>query len=156
MGKSKEKPASIRQSVHIDCPIEDAFRIFTEEFAEWWPLASHSVAGEESETCTIEPWAGGLVLERTRSGVEHEWGSVIAWDPPHLVEFTWHPGAPRDDRQTVSVEFCEEGNGTRVTLIHRGWQFAGVASCFMQAGSAPQTLLQGFAVFVAEQMLVAV
>ena len=55
MGKSEGKHTPIRQSVHIDCPIEDAFRLFTEGFAEWWPLSSHSVAGEESESCTIEP-----------------------------------------------------------------------------------------------------
>ncbi len=158
MAKSEEKHAPIRQSVHVDCDIEDAFRLFTEELAAWWPLASNSVAGEESESCTIEPWTGGRVLERTRSGAEHEWGSVIAWDPPRRVEFTWHPGAMPDDRQTVNVEFRVEADGTRVTLTHRGWELAAMTNCSLQAGSARlwQVLLQGFTMFVAEQMLVAV
>lgn len=84
---------------------------------------------------------------------------MIAWDPPGRVESTWHPGGCRDDRQTVNVEFRAESDGTHVTLTHRGWQRAGVASCSLQAGPAPpwQALLQGrYAVFAAEQMLVAV
>ena len=125
----------IRQSVRVDCPIEDAFRLFTEGFAEWWPLASYSMTGEEAESCAIEPWPGGRVFERTRSGEEREWGSVTAWDPPTRLELTW------DRNQTVKVEFQVEADGTRVTVIHTGWRLAGV---------------QAFAAFVSEQMLLAV
>ena len=145
MGKEKETPAPIRQSVHVDCPIEDAFRLFTEGFAEWWPLASCSVSGDEAERCDIEPWVGGKVLERTRSGEEYEWGTVTVWDPPERVEFRSHRDARFDDDQTVTVDFRVEADGTRVTLTHRGWQWAGVATCSSR-----------FARFVAEQMLVAV
>ena len=37
MGNEKETHEPIRQSVHVECPVEDAFRLFTEAFAEWWP-----------------------------------------------------------------------------------------------------------------------
>ena len=130
MAQAKEKHEPIRQSVHVDCPVEDAFRLFTESFGEWWPLASFSTAGEEAESCEIEPWVGGKVLERTRGGEEREWGTVIDWDSPRRLEFTWDPvGTGRSD-QVVEVEFLVEADGTRVTLTHTGWQLAGVASCF--------------------------
>ncbi len=138
MTKAEEKHAPIRQSVHVDCPIEDAFRLFVERIAEWWPLASYSLTGEDAESCEIEPWEGGKVFELTRSGEEREWGSVIAWDPPRRLEFTWYPG-------TVDVSFQVEADGTRVTLIHTGWQLAGAQAC-----------ARCFSAFVAEQMLVAV
>jgi hypothetical protein len=86
------------------------------------------------------------VFERTRSGEEWDWGSVIAWDPPERVEFTWSPRRPEDDRQTVNVEFCVEADGTRVTVTHRGWQLDGVAV----------SMAARFAGFAAERMLVAV
>ena len=133
MKKEDEKHEAIRQSVHVDCPVEDAFRLFTGSFGQWWPLAPYSEAGPEAETCEIEPWAGGRVFERTRSGEEREWGEVTAWNPPGGLEFTWNPGGPRDDRQTVSVEFEVEADGTRVTLTHRGWHLAGVAECLAAA-----------------------
>jgi len=147
MGKAKEPQSPVQQSVHVDCPIEEAFRLFTERFAEWWPLSRCSVTGEDAETCAIEPWEGGRVFERTRSGEESEWGSVTLWDPPNRVEFTWHPGEHAYALQTVAVEFQREAEGTRVTLTHAGWQEAGVA--VSMAGAAQ------FAKFVSQQMLVA-
>jgi len=150
MAKAKGKREPIRQSVRVDCPIEEAFRLFTEGFAEWWPLASYCITGDEAESCAIEPWVGGRVFERTRSGEEREWGSVTRWDPPGRLEFTWQPGGP-DDRsqgdgsQTVDVEFQVEADGTRVTLIHTGWDAPGVATCGLC-----------FAEFVSEHTLVAV
>jgi uncharacterized protein YndB with AHSA1/START domain len=148
MEKEKEAHAPIRQSVHVDCPPEDAFRLFTEDFAEWWPLASFSVAGDNAEYCAIEPWVGGKVFERTGSGEEREWGSVTIWDPPSRVEFTWHSrddvGASRDDDQTVRVDFRVEADGTRVTLTHRGWHRSGVAACMSR-----------FSEFVSERLLIA-
>jgi hypothetical protein len=121
--------------VRVDCPIEQAFRLFTESFAQWWPLASYSISGEEAETCALEPWVGGRVWERTRSGEEREWGST----------FTWHPGGPEDRRQIVDVDFQVEADGTRVTLIHTGWDAPGVATCTVR-----------FSQFVSERMLVLV
>jgi uncharacterized protein YndB with AHSA1/START domain len=145
MAKAKGRPEPIRQSVRVDCPIEDAFRLFTEGFAEWWPLASYSIAGDAAETCAIEPWVGGRVFERTQSGEEREWGSVMRWDPPEHLEFTWHPGEPGDGSHTVDVEFRVEADGTRVTLIHTGWDAAGVPACALR-----------FSEFICREMLVTV
>jgi uncharacterized protein YndB with AHSA1/START domain len=145
MAEVKPKHEPIRQSVRVDCPIEQAFRLFTESFAQWWPLASYSISGEEAETCALEPWVGGRVWERTRSGEEREWGSVLAWDPPEHLTFTWHPGGPEDRRQIVDVDFQVEADGTRVTLIHTGWDAPGVATCTVR-----------FSQFVSERMLVLV
>lgn len=121
MAKAKRKLEPIRQSVRVDCPIDDAFRLFTERLAEWWPLA---------ENCMIEPWVGGRVFERTRSGEERDWGSVIAWDAPQHLEISWDRG------QTVDVEFMVEADGTRVTLLHTGWEAAGVLTCFSEFACA--------------------
>jgi uncharacterized protein YndB with AHSA1/START domain len=157
MAKAEEKHAPIRQSVRVDCPIEEAFRLFTEGFGEWWPLASYSITGEQAESCAMEPWAGGRVFERTRSGEEREWGSVTVWDAPRRVELTWHPGTRGDDRQTVDIEFSVEADGTRVTLTHSGWDAAGVQACALGANCAaqwPAVLELCFAEFVYQQMVV--
>lgn len=97
---TKNETEPIRQSVHVDCPVEEAFRLFRERFGEWWP-------GDESEGDAVDA------------------GSVRVWDPPGRIEFTWR----RDDNDTVNVEFEREAEGTRVTLTHTGWERASVASC---------------------------
>jgi uncharacterized protein YndB with AHSA1/START domain len=146
MKDKNENADPIQQSVHVDCPVEDAFRLFTEGFGKWWPLAPSTGSGVGAQTCEIEPWAGGRVKERSPSGVEREWGEVRAWNPPHRLEFTWNPGRPRDDRQVVSVEFEPEADGTRVTLTHCGWQYAGVAVCVSNSGVSAANLVHGLAV----------
>ena len=98
MGNETHEP--IQQSVHVDVPVEDAFRLFTESFRDWWP-------GDESEQSVVEE------------------GAVTVWDPPARIEFTWS----REGNQRVNVEFEVEADGTRVTLTHYGWEAAGVAVC---------------------------
>ena len=125
MAEKSQSSDPIIHTVWVDCPIEEAFRLFTEGFAEWWPLQEHSLSGEEAERCELEPRPGGRLFERGEDGREAEWGSIIAWEPPGRLEFTWHPGRPEDRRETVEVEFQVEADGTRVTLIHHGWNRGG-------------------------------
>ncbi len=145
MKNKNESAEPIRQSVHVDCPVEDAFRLFTEGFGKWWPLAPGSTR-ESDQTCEIEPWEGGRVLERSPSGAEREWGAVTEWNPPGSLEFTWNPGGPKDERQSVSVEFRREDGGTTVTLTHRGWHLAGVAVCVSGTAASPAPAAHGLAI----------
>jgi uncharacterized protein YndB with AHSA1/START domain len=159
MANPKVKHAPIKQSVHVDCPIEETFRLFTEGFGDWWPLASCSPSGDAAERCVMEPGVGGRILERNNSGEEREWGSVIEWDPPEHVSFTWAPGVLDDGGSIVDVQFSVEADGTRVTLIHTGWEAAGVPVNALQTGypGVWRELLEScFAEFVSEQMLLAV
>jgi uncharacterized protein YndB with AHSA1/START domain len=156
MPKARERQEPIRQSVRVDCPIEEAFQLFSESFGEWWPLASYSISGDEADSCVIEPWIGGRIFERTRSGEEHDWGSVTVWNPPEHLRFTWDPGGAGDRNQTVDVEFRVDADGTRVTLIHTGWEAPGVAVCSLATASTDVFLLllqQYFAEFATQQML---
>jgi len=146
MKNKSENAEPIQQSLHVDCPIEDAFRLFTEGFGKWWPLTPASGSNGSAATWEMEPDVGGRVLERSPSGAEREWGSVMVWNPPGNLEFTWNPGGRKDERQTVSVEFRKEANGTNVTLTHRGWQFAGLVVSVSGAAPTTGTVLQGLAV----------
>jgi uncharacterized protein YndB with AHSA1/START domain len=120
--KPEQPELAIRKSIRVDCPPEDAFRVFTEGIGSWWPLASKSVGLEDAVGLVIEPQAGGRVYERVRSGDEHEWGEVIAWEPPRRLVFSWHPGRSADMGQEVEVRFSASGLATRVELEHRGWE----------------------------------
>jgi uncharacterized protein YndB with AHSA1/START domain len=112
----------IRKSVVVAVPVEKAFQVFTEEAGSWWPLATKSVGQEEAETLVFEPHSGGRVYERTRSGEEHEWGQILAWEPPHRLVFTWHPGRGAETSQEVEVRFTDSAADTRLDLEHRGWE----------------------------------
>jgi uncharacterized protein YndB with AHSA1/START domain len=126
----------IRKSVLVPAPPEAAFRRFTHEMGSWWPLARHSVGGERTRTCIFEARAGGHIYERLLDGSTALWGTVSLCDPPHRLAFSWHPGRAPDTAQTVEVRFTGEGSGTRVDLVHGGWERFGAAADAMHANYA--------------------
>jgi uncharacterized protein YndB with AHSA1/START domain len=128
--KKKMIPPVVK-TVTVDCSPENAFLYFTRDFGKWWPGASHSVvafASEHKESpafCGLHPRLHGKIFERESGGKEHHWGTIILWEPPARVAFTWHPGRPEDAAQTVEVTFSAVSAGTLVTLTHTGWEKLG-------------------------------
>jgi uncharacterized protein YndB with AHSA1/START domain len=116
---------ALRKSIVVACSAEHAFRVFTERTWEWWPFAGHSLFDAGSETVVFEPRVGGRVVERSKRGEEGLWGTVTAWDPPHGFAMTWHPGRDEETAQDLEVRFSSEGDGTRVDLVHTGWERLG-------------------------------
>lgn len=112
----------VRKSVHVPWSMERSFRRFTAEIGDWWPLETHSVGEGKSDTVTLETRVEGRIFETLRDGTEADWGRITAWEPPRRVAFTWHPGRTEETRQEVEVTFRSEGEGTRVELIHTGWE----------------------------------
>jgi uncharacterized protein YndB with AHSA1/START domain len=116
------------KTVTLACTPEEAFRYFTADFSMWWPAATHSVVAYASEftdkpaAVIFEPRIGGRIFERACSGQEHIWGSVLAWEPPARVEFSFHPGRDDKEAQTVEVKFSSVPEGARIVLTHSGWE----------------------------------
>jgi uncharacterized protein YndB with AHSA1/START domain len=108
----------IRHTVVVRCSVGEAFRLFTDDIATWWPFKTHSYGGEDVETAIFEGRAGGRLYERQRDGTEREWGEVLAWDPPNRFVLAWKICEPTE----VEVRMTAEGDATRVELEHRGWE----------------------------------
>jgi uncharacterized protein YndB with AHSA1/START domain len=119
---------SVVKTVTVACTPQEAFRYFTDDFGIWWPAATQSVVAYASEfsdkpaSVSFEPRAGGRIFERARSGEEYVWGTLLAWEPPTLVAFTFHPGRDEKEAQRVDVSFSPAPEGTRVVLTHSGWE----------------------------------
>ncbi|WP_437952805.1 SRPBCC family protein [Sorangium sp. So ce296] len=124
----------IRRSLIVPLSQADAFDLFVRRIADWWPLATHSVGRGAAASCHIEPSVGGRVFERARDGTEALWGTVVAWDAPWRLAFTWHPGRAPAAAQEVEVQFVElVAAQTRVDVVHRGWDRAGERAAPMRA-----------------------
>ena len=113
------------KTVQVSLTVEDAFRRFTEEMGAWWPLTTYSVGKEEAAEVVFECREGGRVIETLKNGRTTIWGTVLSFDPPHRVRFTWHPGRRPETQQEVEVEFTAAAGGTRVTLTHSNWEVYG-------------------------------
>jgi uncharacterized protein YndB with AHSA1/START domain len=118
----------IRHVFDVECPPEHAFATWAERTSLWWP-AGHTVSAEDGLEVVYEPRAGGRIFERTASGDEHDWGEVIAWDPPRRLAYLWHLRQDRADATEVEITFTgSEAGPTRVEIEHRGWERLGAGA----------------------------
>ena len=122
--------APVTKTVTVDRRPEEAFRIYTEGIATWWPLETHSPS-KKAETIVMEPREGGRLYERTTDGEEIGWGEVLVWDPPRRLVHSWHLGGPAATE--VELTFMPVGEGTRVELVHRGWERHGDKAAELRA-----------------------
>ena len=113
------------RTVTLAASADAAFRRFTAEIGSWWPLATHSVGQQKAQTVEMQPAVGGQIIESIDGSEPCVWGTIVAWDPPRRVAFTWHPGHDAGSAQDIEVLFEPAGSGTLVTLTHTGFERLG-------------------------------
>jgi uncharacterized protein YndB with AHSA1/START domain len=115
---------SLRFELTVACSPEHAFEVWAAKTSMWWP-ADHSVSADPGLSVTFEPRPSGRIYERTPAGTEHEWGEVLAWDPPNRLTYLWHLAQDRADATEVDITFAGDPASTTVTIVHRGWERLG-------------------------------
>jgi uncharacterized protein YndB with AHSA1/START domain len=115
----------VTKSIVVDVPPTRAFEFFLAQ-ERWWPIATHHLAEQPGETAVLEPFVGGRWYERAHDGSETDWGTVLAFEPPHRILLTWHMSSdwtyePEPERASeIEVTFLPEGGDrTRVVYEHR-------------------------------------
>lgn len=126
---------TVRRSIVVAAPVERAFTFFTRDIGRWWDADKHLLQ-EPLKEMVFEPFVGGNIIDRGVDGGESRWGTVLAYDPPTSVVFSWDINLAwqiETDRSAVSevhVSFTDQGDGhTLVELEHRhldrhgpGWE----------------------------------
>jgi hypothetical protein len=109
----------------VHCDPATAFRVWTEQIDLWWPK-SHSRSGDPNTVVLLEAQIGGRLFERTSQGVEHDWGEVTTWEPPHRFAYHWYLGSGPTQPTHVDVHFSRhDSDTTRVDITHRGPELVG-------------------------------
>ncbi|HXF97996.1 MAG TPA: SRPBCC domain-containing protein [Gaiellaceae bacterium] len=112
---------AIRKTLTVQCPVEEAFRVFTEEIGAWWPTDRFALRPGEVREVVLEPQAGGGVYEVGPNGERGRWATVVAIEPPRRLVLAWEVSAKTLGTE-IEVRFTAEGAATRVDLEHRGWE----------------------------------
>ena len=132
---TQAREATVRRQIVVEAPVDRAFQVFTEQMDKIKPR-EHNMLGVDIAETVFETRAGGRIYDRGTDGSECEWASVIAYEPPERVVFSWNVSPywrVEDDpakRSEVEVRFIAEGpDRTRVELEHRhldrhgdGWE----------------------------------
>jgi uncharacterized protein YndB with AHSA1/START domain len=150
---------TVRRSIVVDAPADRAFAFFTSDIGQWWDPDKHLLQ-EPLKEMVFEPFVGGHIIDRGVNGGENRWATVIAYDPPSHLAFSWDINLAwqiETDRSKVSevhVSFIDQGDGrTLVELEHRhldrhgpGWE-----SMREAVGSPKGWSLEGYARALAGQ-----
>lgn len=115
-----------RVSVFVAIPPVDAFRIFTHEIDLWWRTGpKFRIAGKRRGKLVFEEGPDGRLFETFELPTgprTFEVGRVTLWDPPARLELEWRGVNYEPHEKTfVEVAFTAQGNGTLVSVTHRGW-----------------------------------
>jgi DNA-binding transcriptional ArsR family regulator/uncharacterized protein YndB with AHSA1/START domain len=111
-------------TVTVKAPLDVAFRVFAG--LRWWPIETHHLAEPPGEEAVLEPFVGGRWYERGPGSREQDWGTVLAWEPPHRILLSWHfspdwtyePDPARSSE--IEVRFTAAGpDQTLVVYSHR-------------------------------------
>jgi uncharacterized protein YndB with AHSA1/START domain len=128
MSDVKQRPSGDQATVSVFVAVApaDAFAVFTKETDLWWRRGlRYRVAGRRPGTLYFEPSVGGRLLEsfETETGTHvYETGRVTAWEPPRRLVVKWrNTNFAADESTELEILFEPSGNGTRVTVQHRGW-----------------------------------
>ena len=127
---------TVRRSIVVAAPIERAFQVFTEGFDAIKPREHNLLAPVEIAETVFERRVGGNLYDRGVDGSECRWGTVLAFEPPHRLVFSWNISPQwqieTDPARTSEVEVrftAEAPDRTRVELEHRnldrhgdGWE----------------------------------
>jgi hypothetical protein len=121
----------IRKDILVPATPARAFEIFWSDIGLWWPMHTHSLSGMSGQTARgvrFEPHLGGGIIETMADGTEARWGLVTDWQPGKAMEFTWQLRRPEAEATRVRITFAPSEAGTRVTLVHSGWEAQGAAA----------------------------
>ncbi|HVO57700.1 MAG TPA: SRPBCC family protein [Dongiaceae bacterium] len=118
----------VRKSVVVQADAARAFELFTSGFDSWWPR-THHIGKSPMTRAVLQGHVGGRCYSEQEDGTECDWGQVTEWDPPRRLVFAWKISAewkyePDNSKcSEVEVRFTPEaGGGTRVDLVHRGFE----------------------------------
>ena len=123
----------VSKQIKVRVPPEQAFQVFTNQIGSWWPHDTHSIGLDRTKTVILEPHVGGRLYEIFDDGTEHDWGSVLEWEPPHRVTVSWHVSRGPEVFTEVEVQFVAVEGGTEVRLEHRHWERLGAEGVDLRA-----------------------
>ncbi|AGJ94606.1 SRPBCC domain-containing protein [Caulobacter vibrioides] len=107
-------------SLRIAASPEVVFDAFVDDIAVWW--RPNGLFAFTPRSPGVMAFEDGRLVERLPNGKVFEVGVVSVWERGARLVFGWRQAAFTPDMNTeVEVRFEAVGEGTRVTVEHRGW-----------------------------------
>lgn len=116
--------SAIVVALRVKATPAEAFAAFTEEIGQWWrPNALFQLTPRGDGVLRFESGPQGRLVTELPNGKIFEIGRITTWAPGEKLAFTWRQASFAPEQATqVEVAFEPIGDGTRITVTHRGWE----------------------------------
>ncbi|WP_417597163.1 SRPBCC domain-containing protein [Pararhodobacter oceanensis] len=134
-----EVPREVTRSIVVAAAPVRAWEGFTDGINQWWPR-EHSHCQEAALDRIFIDLAQGFWGERSLAGKIESWGIARSPAPGRTLELGWQMDATVQpwraepdpaNASLITVDFAPEGDGTRVTLRHDGFERHGPGAAEM-------------------------
>jgi uncharacterized protein YndB with AHSA1/START domain len=116
----------IQESIDVAIDPQRAFDLWTDGINRWWRRGTYYWNdSERARGLRFEPWVGGRLIEiyDEATGEGFEIGRVTIWEPGRRLGYTWRQADwPSGEQAEAELSFDPIDDGTRVTLLFRGWE----------------------------------
>ncbi len=130
--------APLVKTIEVPCGQEEAFVVFIDEMATWWPVQRFSASvkfGTQPRDLRVEARVGGQIVETSKDGSEHLWGTIKRYEPYEYFSMDLHIGLPSETASLLEVRFVALGvERTRVELTQSEWERFGEFAKMMYNG----------------------
>ncbi len=112
----------VERSIVIAAQPERVWRAWVSEMNQWW-TKPYYMDSERVTGLVIEPHLGGRYMEKWgEDGSGYLIGHVVEWLPPLRLAYTWSEKSWGGIVTVVRLEFQPERGGTRLALVHEGFE----------------------------------
>ena len=127
--------------VTVAAPVRTCFTTFVDGFATWWPPEHHIGEDRTITELHLEPFVGGRCYDVDTDGVECQWGTVLAHEPPNRFVMAWHIQGdwtvdldPQLQSEVEVTFIAVDDSTTQVRLEHRNLERHGSGAAGLRAG----------------------
>ena len=111
----------INGTADINASPERIFRaLTTDEQAEWWGQGPYRTHDYKIDLRPGGRWS--CKATSPKGDTSTVGGEYITIDPPRVLEYTWEPSWDNLAVSRVRIELEPRGSGTRLTLVHTGFE----------------------------------
>ena len=118
--RAETAAAPWRHRLHVSCPPEAAFEVFTARMGDWWG-PRYNAHPDAFTGVRLEPRVGGAVVFTFDGHPDQSWGRVTTWDPPRVYGQDFWLAQDPDYPSRLTVTFTADDEGTAVDFQHGGW-----------------------------------
>lgn len=116
----------VSHAVEVPLDAQKAFELFTTGINRWWKRGTYYWNDRDrARGLRFEPRVAGRCIEvyDEATGEGFEIGRILVWEPGRRLEYSWRETDWGPDEKThVAVRFEPTPTGTRVTIVHSGWE----------------------------------